>query len=147
VESKIEGSPADPKCARCGVTNAEHVKKFGRSLDVHRTVADGDYYPGACELLCRKCHGKQARLLAKCTEGKVRVWFWGDEAWVKRVCRLAEKERLPFPTFVSLAVEFYLERKDGKDLRELFESMPWNGLSDDTLEQIAKIVQVAIGPR
>lgn len=49
------------KCARCGMTNDQHIAEYGRALDVHRVVPDVNYQPYWCITLCRPCHGKMPK--------------------------------------------------------------------------------------
>jgi hypothetical protein len=51
------------RCTSCAMTDAEHVRRYGRSLDVHRVVPGSIYStePGACLTLCKPCHGPQPR--------------------------------------------------------------------------------------
>jgi hypothetical protein len=49
------------KCKACGMTNAEHLKKYGTSLHVHRIVPGSKYTIGGCVTLCMACHGPQPR--------------------------------------------------------------------------------------
>jgi hypothetical protein len=51
----------DGRCVECGMTNEEHVAKFGRQLDVHRIVPGSKYTLEGCVTLCRPCHGPQPR--------------------------------------------------------------------------------------
>lgn len=48
----------DFRCVQCGETNAAHVERTGRVLDVHRTVPGSEYSTakGVCSTLCRRCH-------------------------------------------------------------------------------------------
>jgi 5-methylcytosine-specific restriction endonuclease McrA len=50
-------------CVECGMTNAEHVLKYGKSLEVHRTTPGSEYSlrRGVCVTLCRKCHAPKPR--------------------------------------------------------------------------------------
>jgi hypothetical protein len=49
------------RCTQCGMSNAEHVCIWRRSLDVHRLDPDGDYTPDNCVSLCKVCHGGKSR--------------------------------------------------------------------------------------
>jgi hypothetical protein len=59
-------SPADIKavvrhrggyrCVECGMTARQHVRLFGRTLDVHRTLPGEPYSVRTCVSLCRPCH-------------------------------------------------------------------------------------------
>src|SRR4051794_7677046 len=47
-------------CTLCGLSNADHLKLYGRQLDVHRVVPRSAYstQPGVCFTTCRPCHRK-----------------------------------------------------------------------------------------
>lgn len=51
------------RCLQCGLTNAEHVARHGRQLEVHRVIPGSVYSaePGVCRTLCRSCHGPQPK--------------------------------------------------------------------------------------
>jgi hypothetical protein len=50
------------RCVSCGMTDAEHLKRYARTLDVHR-LTPGSLYAvdETCQTLCRPCHGPQPR--------------------------------------------------------------------------------------
>lgn len=48
-------------CTDCGCTNAEHLKKYGYQLDVHRITPGSEYSMEGCVTLCRQCHGKKPK--------------------------------------------------------------------------------------
>jgi cytochrome c553 len=43
------------------MTNAVHIAKYGRFLDVHRIVPGSKYAVDDCATLCRVCHGPQPK--------------------------------------------------------------------------------------
>lgn len=51
------------KCVRCGMTNDQHRRQYGGSLDVHRTNPGSEYSTedGVCETLCKPCHNKEPK--------------------------------------------------------------------------------------
>jgi hypothetical protein len=49
------------RCTGCGMTNIEHVERYGRALEVHRKVPGSLYTLEGCTLLCKPCHGPQPR--------------------------------------------------------------------------------------
>ena len=49
-------------CTACGMSEADHIERTGRVLDVHRLVPGSDYTMAGCVTLCRPCHGPQPRL-------------------------------------------------------------------------------------
>jgi 5-methylcytosine-specific restriction endonuclease McrA len=49
------------RCTRCGMTNEDHIRDHGRSLDVHRIVPGSAYTLEGCETVCRACHSKMPR--------------------------------------------------------------------------------------
>lgn len=49
------------KCTQCGVTDDEHVARYGRRTEVHRIVPGSLYSLKGCVLLCRDCHYPQPR--------------------------------------------------------------------------------------
>jgi hypothetical protein len=44
------------RCTKCGMTTAEHLERYGKILDVHRTTPGAIYAAGDCVTLCRACH-------------------------------------------------------------------------------------------
>ena len=46
----------DNRCTQCGMTNAEHLEKTGRSLDIDRVMPGSEYTLPGCVLLCKWCH-------------------------------------------------------------------------------------------
>jgi 5-methylcytosine-specific restriction endonuclease McrA len=69
------------RCVSCGMSNAEHLERYGRILDVHR-LTPGSLYAvdETCQTLCRPCHGPQPRRKA----GEPDL-AWGDRASVMSV--------------------------------------------------------------
>jgi hypothetical protein len=49
------------RCIECGMTNEQHMERYGRSLDVHRVNPGGPYILEACVTLCRPCHGPKPK--------------------------------------------------------------------------------------
>ncbi len=51
------------RCTECGMTNDEHLSRYGDSLDVHRVVPGSEYNldDGVCVTLCVLCHGPKPR--------------------------------------------------------------------------------------
>jgi hypothetical protein len=49
------------RCTSCGMSAVEHVRRYGKNLDVHRIVPGSKYSLSGCVTLCRKCHGPQPR--------------------------------------------------------------------------------------
>lgn len=48
----------DKVCRGCGLTNAQHLWKWGRSLNIHRIKPKSPYTVDGCTLLCKSCHAK-----------------------------------------------------------------------------------------
>jgi hypothetical protein len=46
------------RCTQCGMTNDQHMDKYGWSLEVHRLTPGSPYTVEGCVTLCRKCHGR-----------------------------------------------------------------------------------------
>lgn len=44
-------------CAACGMSNAAHIERYGRQLDVHRIVPGSIYAIDGCTTRCKVCHG------------------------------------------------------------------------------------------
>ena len=49
------------KCRQCGMSNEEHLKEFGRILDVHRLIPGSEYVADWCVTLCRPCHNEMPK--------------------------------------------------------------------------------------
>lgn len=49
------------RCTECGMTNEEHRKKIGRSLEVHRLTPGSPYTIEGCQTLCRYCHSSKPK--------------------------------------------------------------------------------------
>jgi hypothetical protein len=63
------------RCVVCDLTNEEHLAKFGRQLDVHRTSPGSVYTLDGCVTVCRPCHGglpRTPRGMAR-GDGKIRL--------------------------------------------------------------------------
>lgn len=48
-------------CTACGMSHAEHVEKYGATLDVHRDTPGSRYSLDGCRTLCRGCHWRMPR--------------------------------------------------------------------------------------
>jgi hypothetical protein len=48
-------------CAECGMTNAAHLERWGKSLEVHRIQPGSEYTDEGCVTLCKTCHGPKPR--------------------------------------------------------------------------------------
>jgi 5-methylcytosine-specific restriction endonuclease McrA len=48
-------------CTRCGLSQAEHVARTGRRLDVHRRTPGSRYVADDCETVCTACHPRGVR--------------------------------------------------------------------------------------
>lgn len=49
------------RCAECGMTNAAHLQRYRRSLEVHRLHPGSWYHVETAITLCRACHGPKPR--------------------------------------------------------------------------------------
>jgi hypothetical protein len=49
-------------CTKCGMTNAEHLKRYGSQLEVHRLEPGSAYTVDGCVTLCKGCHGAEPKL-------------------------------------------------------------------------------------
>jgi hypothetical protein len=49
------------RCTGCGMTAEEHRARYGRTLDVHRTVPGSIYTLDGSVTLCRACHAPQPK--------------------------------------------------------------------------------------
>lgn len=67
------------RCQGCGITAREHVRRHGRTLDVHRIVPGSRYTVKGCVTLCKKCHDPQPKS-AKRRAGEFTVTRLGEEA-------------------------------------------------------------------
>ncbi len=72
------------RCTACAMTAREHKRRYGRTLEVHRTEA-GPYRLDKCKTLCRLCH--KARHSFKC---KIRK----RDGYVCTECGITNREHL-----------------------------------------------------
>jgi len=49
------------KCTKCGLTNEQHIEKYGRQLQVHRLAPGSVYTESRCVTLCIPYHGPEPR--------------------------------------------------------------------------------------
>jgi hypothetical protein len=61
LDIKRDVRARDGGCTKCGITNAEHLARFGRQLDVHRVVPGSVYAVETAVAICRGCHGSQPK--------------------------------------------------------------------------------------
>jgi hypothetical protein len=88
------------RCRECGMTNAEHQRHFGRSLEVHRFIPGAAYTVEGCGTLCRWCHLKQPK------STHVRVYQMKNGAVRPLVFRKGRGRGIPIPaSVVSQALE------------------------------------------
>lgn len=71
------------KCVECRMTNTAHLRRYGRSLDVHRLKPGQWYSLENCVTLCRKCHSKKPKRKHGEPDLVYAVAAWG----VKRVAK------------------------------------------------------------
>jgi hypothetical protein len=48
-------------CVDCGMSNDEHVVRYGSVLEVHRKSPGKRYSVVGCETVCKTCHGKRPK--------------------------------------------------------------------------------------
>lgn len=49
------------RCVDCGLTDAEHRKKYRHGIEVHRNEPGSEYSLNGCVTVCRGCHGIRHR--------------------------------------------------------------------------------------
>lgn len=49
------------KCVECGMTNDDHIRIYGKSLQVHRIIPGSVYSVRGCETVCYRCHSKKPK--------------------------------------------------------------------------------------
>lgn len=106
-------------CTKCGLTQADHVARTGRRLDVHRTTPGSLYSLAGCVTICRKCHGSEPKRgpgdvdLAHAHRGR-QVCVWVSEEHSARLDAFlaSQKFRVPITVVVTAAIEKLL-RKEG----------------------------------
>ncbi len=103
------------KCVDCGMTEKEHRKKTGRTLDVHRLVPDSVYAVDGCIALCMVCHkarhGQEFSFddFQKSTKRKVSVWKLRIPDNIKKLLQQsAQKNSREVSQEASFALENYL---------------------------------------
>lgn len=103
-------------CQKCGLSMAEQIVRFGRSLEIHHINHDhNDNSVGNHEVLCTACHNheslavrdeakKSATFRARRAAGEIRMWSEGQTKETDpRVAALAEKlkGRVPWNKKIS----------------------------------------------
>lgn len=101
------------RCTQCGMTEAEHRAKYGRTLDVHRVVPRSRYTVVGSVTLCRACHGPQPKAQPETPDEAGRgspLGIWIDAALRDAIEAARKRNRRTLREEVSLALEQYLER-------------------------------------
>lgn len=100
------------RCTSCGLTNDEHVARYGKQLHVHRRVPRSRYSIPGCFTVCNLCHGS----LPKAEAGTLDPYRSGLSlhVYLKPVLRrtieaAAEKNRRSLTSEVEIALERYLQ--------------------------------------
>jgi hypothetical protein len=68
------------RCTKCGMMNEEHLRRYGKSLEVHRTTPGSPYTHDGCVTLCKPCHGPQPRRKRNTVGLAERTKFYLDPA-------------------------------------------------------------------
>jgi hypothetical protein len=101
------------RCIDCDFTNEQHVERYGRQLDVHRTTPGSPYSLDGCVTVCRPCHRKrQLQLLALGIKGRSDRIIRVPLPLVEQLDRLAERHVSNATIEAIAAIREYLERKD-----------------------------------
>jgi hypothetical protein len=105
-------------CAECGMTNEQHNRTFGRSLEVHRNTPGSPYTVGDCSLLCQPCHrpkpvsarGRGRRATA--TKKTKLVTLTMPTDWYVRARSAARDLSISVPDLMRMATADYLQRRE-----------------------------------
>ena len=95
-------------CVECGMTESEHIERFGKKLDVHRLVPNSAYSIDGCETLCRACHGPKPKSPPG-TTGLIYVHI--DPDLGKAFEELLAKSRLSIKAQLEIILEKHLEEQ------------------------------------
>lgn len=98
-------------CTQCGMSNADHVAKYGRSLEVHRLAPGTPYTLDGCVTLCRPCHGtrpKSPRYGNRTDPGSVRI----PSVFLEQIDKLVALNLSDRSEEIRHAVREYLKARD-----------------------------------
>ncbi len=98
------------KCTECGISNDDHLEKCGKSLHVHRIIADWKYCFQNCTTLCTSCHPKYARALNTIrtiprSGGKMQLFTAIDSHLSDNVKWCARRKSMTIGDFVRKSLE------------------------------------------
>jgi 5-methylcytosine-specific restriction endonuclease McrA len=79
-------------CKECGMTDAEHVRYYGRTLDVHRINPGSEYTVDGCVTLCRMCHRSKPK--SKTSHRDIKVKLTGDLAYRIRIAAIISNKKV-----------------------------------------------------
>jgi hypothetical protein len=98
------------RCTECGTTAAQHIRQYGKTLDVHRVEPGSDYTLAGYVTLCRTCHNTGP--LGPPVPGNAAdlTHLRADAAWINRVNAEAERLGLSLSAYIRLAVNERMER-------------------------------------
>ncbi|TXH55096.1 MAG: HNH endonuclease [Desulfurellales bacterium] len=68
------------RCRDCGMTNDEHLVKYGKALHVHRLIPGSMYEEDHCVTLCYACHGPKPK------KPEDLIWWDSDRTGVLLLC-------------------------------------------------------------
>jgi hypothetical protein len=101
------------RCRGCGMRQAEHRGRYGKSLDVHRVIPGSLYTVAGCVTLCKDCHyarpGRQAGE-ADLAYGPRTSWAVSLPAAYHAVLKsLAAQNRRPLTRELRLALDQWVD--------------------------------------
>lgn len=98
------------RCVECGMTAVEHIRQYGRTLEVRRVTPGSAYTIDGCRTLCIPCHGPKPKSpRGKCERRYYTVALPGDISAV--VERLAREQRRSFNSMALILMERFLARE------------------------------------
>ena len=95
-------------CTQCGMTARDHLRRYGRTLDVHRLIPGSRYSVKGCVSLCRGCHApkpKSPRGTASVRMARIK------SALLEQAQILADRDATTITEVVNRAVREMLERE------------------------------------
>ena len=97
------------RCTECGLTNEEHLERYGRSLEVHRKTPGSKYAVADCQTLCRSCHGPKPKRPRGTYDSPYRIVTL-PAVLATPLQEVADDNVTDLTTEVKQAVREYLER-------------------------------------
>jgi predicted amidophosphoribosyltransferase len=96
------------RCQECGMTARQHVRRYRRTLDVHRIVPGSPYTVDGCMTICRRCHGDKPKAAPGVTSDRPYYAMSLRGPVAEAVRRYAVENDLPISTVMKRALKEFL---------------------------------------